>query len=148
MTACAIADWIAAVSQLDPPLPPSELPAAQQDAARQGAQNYAYAQLLRQVRDRVRQHDNDAVVIGSVGLPTFPARWMHWFEQHLDAAFMEGFITAEQSGARAHDFAVHTGLFNPPRGSRREHRRPRRPSPGRSWSPASSGTLPRPAAGC
>jgi hypothetical protein len=107
------ADWIAAVSQLDPPLPPSELAAAQQDAARQGAQNYAYAQLLRQVRDRVRQHDKDAVVIGSVGLPTFPARWMHWFEQHLDAAFMEGFITAEQSGARAHDFAVHTGLFNP-----------------------------------
>ena len=107
------ADWIAAVSQLDPPLPPSELPAAQQDAARQGAQNYAYAQLLRQVRDRVRQHHKDAVVIGSVGLPTFAAQWMHWFEQHLDAAFMEGFITEEQSGARAHDFAVHTGLFNP-----------------------------------
>jgi hypothetical protein len=106
------ADWIAAVSQLDPPLPPSELAAAQQDAARQGAQNYAYAELLRQVRDRVRQHDQDAVVIGSVGLPTFPAQWMHWFEQHLDAAFMEGFITEEQSGARAHDFAAHTGFFN------------------------------------
>jgi hypothetical protein len=107
------AEWIDAVSRADPPVPPAALVAAQQDAARQGAQNYAYAQLLRQVRDRVRQHDPDAVVIGSVGWPTFPAGWMHWFEEHLDAAFMEGFITVESSGARAATFGpLHTGLFN------------------------------------
>jgi hypothetical protein len=107
------AEWIDAVSRADPPVPPPALAAAQQDAARQGAQNYAYAQLLRQVRDRVRQHDPDAVVIGSVGWPTFPAQWMHWFEEHLDAAFMEGFITVEGSGARAATFGpLHTGLFN------------------------------------
>jgi hypothetical protein len=107
------ADWIAAVARADPPVPPPALAAAQENAARQGAQNYAYAQLLRQVRDRVRQHDPDAVVIGSVGWPAFPAQWMHWFEQHLDAAFMEGFITVEGTGARTHTFGpLHTGLFN------------------------------------
>jgi hypothetical protein len=106
-------DWVAAVSQTDPPVPPSGLAAAQEDAARQGAQNYAYAQLLRQVRDRVRQHDPDAVIIGSVGWPTFPAQWMHWFEEHLDATFMEGFITVESTGGRAATFGpLHTGLFN------------------------------------
>ena len=48
-----------------------------------------------------------------MGWPTFPAQWMGWFEQHLDAAFMEGFITVEGTGARTATFGpLHTGFFN------------------------------------
>ncbi len=103
------ANWIA----LAEPSGSQTLAEAQDAAGRQGAQNWAYAQLLRQVRARVRRHKSDGAVVGNAGFPNFPGQWMQWFQQYLDGVMIENFITPPGPGKRAAQFGgLQTGFYN------------------------------------
>jgi len=88
---------------------------AQEDAGRQGAQNWAYTQLLREIRARIRRHKPDGAVVGNVGFPNYPGQWMQWFQPYFDAVMIENFITfVEGPGVdREQEFGgLVTGFYN------------------------------------
>jgi hypothetical protein len=103
------ANWIA----LAAPTGSQTLAEAQDAAGRQGAQNWAYAQLLSLVRARVRRHKPDGAVVGNAGFPNFPGQWMQWFQQYLDGVMIENFITPPSPGDREAQFGpLQTGFYN------------------------------------